>query len=188
MTSFTVTPEQLSKVLANHAKKLPIAFQKGSLKAAHRTRAFLVRNSPVDTGTFKNSWVVVGNGNGVNGGSRVHNFSPIAGIIELGARPHKVNRAGIEALTLWARRKILTGMTRKAYVASGRKPPKTKKGRSWKDVEAENIAWAIAKKLEKVGQKGTYLVQNNIWVFHGYLEIEVAREVAKILQSKYGGH
>lgn len=185
MPSYNVTPEQLSKVLANHAKKLPQAFHKGSVKAAHRFRAMLVRESPVDTGSFKQAWVVMMNG-GINKGARVHNHAPHAGIIELGARPHSVSRAGIEALTKWARRKVLGGMTKKAYAASGRTAPKGSKTKSWKDIEAERIAWAIAKKLEKVGQKGLYLVQNNLWVAHGYLEDEVAREVQKILSSKYG--
>jgi hypothetical protein len=96
------------------------------------------------------------------------------------------------ALAAWAKRKILQGgrMTRKSYVASGRKLSKAamsttgKKGQHWADMEAMNIAWAIARKLAKHGQKGRYIVRDSMPYLSRTLAKEVAREIMKALQSK----
>jgi hypothetical protein len=192
MTTFVITPDELPKVLAAHAKKLPACVKTGALKAAHRARAELVRVSPVDQGLFKNAWRVTRGG--PSGNASVDNDSPIAGVIELGARPHPVSLEGIAAIAAWAKRKLIAGASRKKYAAwTGRKPAKGKRAsatgwaESWADREARSIAYAIAAKLKKQGQKGLFLVQSRQFKFSGWFAEEVAREVAKVLQAKYGG-
>ena len=95
-----------------------------------RTSAFKL----VDTGQLKNSFRV----RRVNR-NEIHldNDAPYAGIIDLGARPHSVNKEGIEAIALWAKRKFGLG-----------------------DDEAYEVANAVAWKLRKHGQKPTYLFRD----------------------------
>lgn len=188
MTVIHVNALQLPAVLEAHAKKLPQAFQVACVLAAERGRSYLVRQSPVDLGQFKNSWKVKHGSNG----PVIVNDAPHAGIIENGARPHPVSREGIEALTQWAKRKLLMGarMSRKKYLASGRKLSKAalsttgKKGQHWADVEARNIAFAIAGKLKKEGQKGLFITQKSIPQLAKFLAIELAKQINKALASK----
>lgn len=186
MPTFHVQPQDIPGILESHAVLVPAAVRAGSLKAAHRARATLVRVSPVDTGQFKNSWRVI-ESTGTTLGIRVDNDAPHAGIIELGARPHKVNREGIEALTLWAKRNIVF-----KQLAAAKKSNATiqdtwagKRERALAvdavEKQARAIAFAIAKKIEKHGQKGLYLVQNRMGDFTKWTAQEVSREVAKAL-------
>lgn len=194
MATFKISHADVPRLFAEHAKKMPEAIDKGCLKAAHRARSVLVRVSPVYLGQFKNSWRVVGLGRGKHAGYAVMNDAPHAGIIERGARPHKVSNEGIAALTKWAKRKILTGLSRAKYMAQtgrtaakSRRATKTRWAESWADREAEKIAWAIAKKIEKEGQKGKFIVEQRLWTFSQYLAQEVGRSLAKALRGKWGG-
>jgi hypothetical protein len=188
MTVIHLNPEEVPAVLAGHAKNMPHAFHKAALKAAHRARARLVRESPVYTGQFKNSWKVIDFGSPA--GATVRNDAPHAGIIEKGARPHKVSREGFEAIKAWARKKLIGRSSRKNFLAAGGKLSKAalsttgKKGKHWADVEAERIAWAIVKKLEKYGQKGTVMVQKLMPNFSKWLAVEVSKEVLKVIKAK----
>ncbi len=187
-TVIHLTPAELPKVLASHEKKMPEAIRAGIRLAAERGRTLLVRASPVDLGQFKTAWRVR---EGIHG-PEIVNDAPHAGIIELGARPHAVSREGMIAIAAWAKRKILQSgrMSRKAYLASGKKlsskAMKTtgKKGQHWADVEAMSIAWAIAGKLKKYGQKGKFIVRDNMPKLSKYLAAEVARQIQKVLSRK----
>lgn len=127
-----VTPKELSRDLVRRFRKLPKLIEKSMRKAAQRGRTILVRRTPVDTGLMKNAWRVT---KGIS--VEIVNDAPHAGIIEEGARPHKVNRQGIEALTAWAQRKLGASLE-----------------------EARSVAWGIAKKLEKEGQPGKFIVRD----------------------------
>lgn len=129
--------------------------------AAHRGRTLLVRKSPVDRGNFKNAWRV----RTIAGGAEIQNDAPYAGIIELGARPHPVSREGIEALTGWARRHF-PGVDEK---------------------EHKSIAFAIAAKLKKYGQKPTYLVRDSMDELRQYIGEAMEAEVKKFAANRTKG-
>jgi len=139
--SIKVDIRDLHKYLARDIKKATKAIEEGQAAAAQRGRTVLVRKTPVDTGQMKGAWKA--------GKDYIHNDAPHAGIVEKGARPHKVSRAGIESLTEWARRQL--GLP---------------------DDQAKSVAWAVAKKLEKEGQKGTFFVE------------ELTPKIAKMLQQE----
>ncbi len=210
MSVIYLTAAELPRVLAAHEKTLPKAIQAGIRLAAERGRTHLMRQSPVDLGQYKNSWRVKETG----AGPTIINDSPHAGIIELGARPHKVSREGIEALTAWVLRKLTTSSGKlkgKAkYGPTYKKPSKygpskpsvfgPSKGQSkasqakakaariknLADAQkaARGIAFAIAKKLEKEGQKGHFIVDKSMPQLSKFLAAEVARQVAKALNGK----
>lgn len=191
MSVISISALELPKLLAAHERKMPDAIRAGIRIAAERGRALLVRESPVDQGQYKNSWRVRDGGNG----PEIVNDAPHAGIIEMGARPHGVNRAGIEALTAWALRKLMTG-----ELTSRKSPPVPQRqyknqygtwaarGKRSKtpalEKEARGIAFAIAAKLKKYGQKGLYIVDRNIPKLSKILAAEVARALKKALDSK----
>jgi len=158
VSSFNITPDQLPAILRGHARRLPRAVHDGLVMAAQRGRALLVSKSPVDTGVYKNAWRVRHH---VGGGAELYNDAPHAGIIEAGARPHGVNAAGIAAITAWAMRKLGLG-----------------------EKEARGVAFAVAAKLKKTGQKGLWIVRDNIPELLKYAQQEVARSVKRALDQR----
>jgi hypothetical protein len=102
---------------------------------------------------MKNAWRVVQ----VDDGAHLLNDAPYAGIIEKGARPHTVSAEGRANIQRWVKRKL--------QIAD--------------DKEAEGIAWAIVKKIEKTGYKGTFAIQNSMEEFRQFAAEEVLAEVAK---------
>lgn len=195
VTVIPIRKEDLPRILANHETKLPGVIAKGLFIGAQRGRTFLVRKSPVDTGQYKNSWVVKDQG---RNGATVENDAPHAGIIEGGARPHGVNREGIEALTKWVMRvfarKARFGPTKPKQFGPTKptkfgptKPPMFGPIRGPKPVmsikEARGIAFAIAAKLKKQGQKGLFIVRDNLPTLSKYAAQEVARAVSKYMKE-----
>lgn len=195
MTVIPIRKEDLPRILANHETQIPVAVAKGLHLAAERGRTYLVRKSPVDTGQYKNSWVVKDHG---RRGSTIENDAPHAGIIEAGARPHAVNREGIEALTKW----VLRVFSRKRPMGPKKppvlgpkapaklgptKPPMFGPPRGPKPVmdekEARSIAFAIAGKLKKEGQKGLFIVRDGLPQLSKFAAQEVSRAVSKYMKE-----
>lgn len=195
-TVIHLRPEDLSAVLASHEKNMPRAIRDGLSMAAHRGRALLVRMSPVDMGVYKNSWRVRHSSNGL---PDILNDAPHAGIVELGARPHHVSAEGIEALTAWVKRHIGTptqgphwqrpNYGPKLPSQPGPKMPR-RAGASLPSVdkEARAMAWAIAKKIEKYGQVGYYVVERAMPQLARFAVQEVSRSVTKLINSGGGGN
>ncbi len=155
----TLTPGQLGlhlKLTGRQAKK---AMREGAYISAHRTVSDLKQKSPVYDGTFKNAWTP---GQSPSSGSvmaRVSNSSPIAGVIEEGARPHGVSQEGREAIREWVRKVI---------------QPDT-------EAEVKNIAAGIIDKLRFHGQKGRHIVRNNLDKYARWAADEIASSLAKNL-------
>ena len=85
----------------------------------------------------------------------VTNDAPYAGVIERGARPHGVSPEGQEAILEWAARKFGPD-------------------------DAHRIAGAVIGKLKQHGQKGLFLVRDNLPEFTIYLQ----EELEKLLGAK----
>jgi hypothetical protein len=101
--------------------------------AGTRVEKALKRDTPNDTGRMSESWKT-----SVTPDKRtiiIKNDAPYAAIVEFGARPHKVNREGLESIAEWAMYKLMLSSE-----------------------DAKSFAFAFAKKLEKQGQKPTYFV------------------------------
>lgn len=93
-------------------------------------------------------------------GERVENDSPHAGIIEGGARPHIVSEEGMQALKEWALRHVTND-----------------------EKEAEAVAAGIANKLRREGQKGLFLVRDNLERFGDWMLQEARRELERFRRS-----
>jgi hypothetical protein len=156
MATIHMTPEQLERALREQAKAFPDVMRKGATAAARRGQSHMVGKTPTDQGQARNSWRV-------HHGAvpKLENDAPHAGIIEMGARPHKVSAEGIENIAGWARRQL--GLGEKA---------------------ALSFAHALAKKIERVGQAPTYFVRNELKELAGLVPREVMRELRKLLESE----
>lgn len=98
-----VTPDELSGVIRALAESTSEEdLRLAVLRGQERGVTLLKRKSPVDQGQYKNAWTAVE-------GKQVLNMAPHAGIIERGAKPHKVSAEGREALAAWVRRVIRPG-------------------------------------------------------------------------------
>lgn len=191
MSTIYLSALELPKVLASHEKTLPKAIRAGIRLAAERGRSLLVRESPVDQGQYKNSWRI----RETSDGPSIVNDAPHAGIIEKGARPHGVNREGIEALTAWALRKLMSGQLASKTPASDPAKKYRNQYGSWAgrqkrsktpalEKEARGIAFAIAAKFKKYGQKGLFIVDRNMPKLSKFLAAEVARQIKQALDAK----
>lgn len=156
MSSNTITAKDVSRVLRFEAARASKAMAEASLAAARRTVAYLAndtdRKGITDRGILKAGWKARRRGNG----AEVVNDAPHAGIVELGARPHEVGKAGISAIARWAVRKL--GLDEK---------------------EAMGAAYAIAAKIREVGQKPRYLVRDALPKARAFFRDELARSLAR---------
>lgn len=154
MPTFTITPRQLSAELRNQARELPKVVRRGLYGAARRGQAHMVGKTPTDQGQLRNSWRATNRGEGgrFTVGATLRNEAPHAGIVELGARPHRVSADGMAALIAWAMRKLGAN-----------------------EAEAKRIAAAIAWKLRSRGQEPTFFVRNELRALGAFVGPEVDR-------------
>lgn len=148
MTTVQVTPEEMAEQIRRWSKQARLAAERGADLAAQRALAELVRVSPTDMGQLRNSWE--------RKGQSLTNTAPHVGIVEAGARPHAVNRSGIENLTRWAQRKL--GLSEK---------------------EAKRFAFAKAADLRRHGQKPTWFIRDRLLLFTQWTKEEVERQLIK---------
>lgn len=157
MATYRVTPAQLGASLRRVGKDVRVAIGRGMVRAAQRGKLRLVQatkaKGKIDQGQFLNSFQVRRSGGDVV----LENNSPMAGVIELGARPHAVSQAGLEALEAWAARKL------------GLDP-----------AEAKEAAEGIARKLARHGQAPSYVFRDELLNFRADLKEEVSRAIREL--------
>jgi hypothetical protein len=165
MAEIRLSARQLPAALRREAKRMPEIVQRAMTRAANRGVARLMH--AVDEkgltyqGQLKNSFHVE---RLPEGGARIYNDAPHAGIVELGARPHPVSQEGIEHIAEWARIKL------------GLEPE-----------EALRVANAIAWKLRSKGQEPKYLFRDEQGKLADFLREEVERlmnEPPKVPQAR----
>jgi hypothetical protein len=121
---------------------------------------------PVDRGIYKAAWRSTNEPNGCD----VHNDSPHAGFIEDGVRGAnvKIGRKLIDALVDWVQRK---GLVRDV-------------SRNSKTAAARQIAWGIAKSMQKNGifnsGAGLKILEKGRRQVARFIDEEVRREIEKI--------
>ena len=151
----TIDMKKLSKELGKLQERIKKDIDLGVSRSTQRGRSLLVRKTPVDQGQAKAGWRATNN--------LITNSAPHIGILERGARPHKVSREGIESLTRWVMR-VLT-------IRAKKKQSRQK--------QARGVAFAIAKKIEKEGQKGTFFIEKTIPKISKILKQEVEEQLKK---------
>jgi hypothetical protein len=185
MSSYQVTikPGQLGAFITGSAKGQQAAIERGVRIAKHRAKALLQLRTPVDMGVMRAAWTVTKGG--------VENSFPLAGVIERGARPHKVSREGREAIYEWVKRKVTLFEGRIGPHRPGR-GKKNHYGRmlTVNDVAAigedfdwlaREVAGAIVARIERDGYKGTYFIEESMPDITAILMEEVNRSVQRAL-------
>lgn len=89
--------DKFSKELRKYAENDIERYRKSVVDALYKNLQTLVRNSPVDTGLYAQSWDLIL----TEKSALIGNYAPHAGIVEFGARPF---RPPLKPLLDWARR------------------------------------------------------------------------------------
>jgi hypothetical protein len=183
--------DQLPDALDTSEKTIRRAIAVGALAGAHRGRALMVRKTPTDQGQLRASWKVtpgVHEFAGITADlATLINDAPHIAMVELGARPHKVNPEGWAAIYEWVRRHFRGGK----LGGKGRMRPRGKgavvgpfKG---DDPEISAITNAIVWKIRKHGQKATLFVRNSVDELKALMATELQREIKRAVESWKGG-
>lgn len=172
------------------------AIARGALRGAHRGRAIIVRETPVDQGQLKAAWKVTAGDPSLLAGkstlrsrlasvvlAELGNSAPHAGIVELGARPHGVSAEGMQAIADWVMRNVDLG-TVAGPVQRG-SGGRRKFQRDARERLAMAVAQSIAWKLRKYGQAPTYFVKSSRPLLEGVVQAEVEKGIGEV--SRRGG-
>lgn len=92
-----VSLERFSSELKKYSKEHTEAYKASVIDALYKNLIFLVKNSPVDTGLYAQSWDLIV----TEKSAMIGNYAPHAAIIEFGARPFT---PPIKPLLEWAKR------------------------------------------------------------------------------------
>ncbi len=179
-----MSASQVATMIKRGNATIRAAAAKGAIRGAQRGRALMAKRTPVDQGQLKASWRVITFGTASldkrGGGiakvilAELRNTAPHAGIVELGARPHKVSPEGWAAIYEWARRHFVE-------VSRGRDGQRRERrigGDTGEDQWLSELTWAIVKKIEREGQKPTYFVRDSLEALSEIMDVEVAKAVA----------
>lgn len=153
---------QLGDVLREQRKRIGGAMAEGAHLAAERGITLLKGESPVDMGVFRAAWQAR------RFGPQVWSFndSPVAGVIERGARPHPVSPEGVEAIRRWVQR-VVVGR------GGGKKAQRL----------VDEITNGIVQKLRARGQKGLFIVERNLEKLRMFVEAETDRRLARLFNE-----
>lgn len=175
----TVGIDQLPAALQRGEQRFEKALARGLRMGAERGRGVIVRRTPMDLGQLRASWKVKAH----DMVAELLNDAPHAGIVELGARPHRVNAEGWQAIYEWVRRHPeMYGATKPRTKASATTAQLVKMGPfKGLDPEISRITWAIVKKIQKFGQKPTFFVRDSLDILHRALIAEVERQLARAI-------
>ncbi len=187
-----ISIEDLAKDLGERIAELPVVIKRGMQSGTMFGRSLLTKKSPTDQGQLRNSWKLVDFPGGARGRAtmtQLVNEAPHAGIVERGARPHRVSQEGIEALTQWVwrnRRRFNLGRVQGPVAPSRIAKGGRKAMQRRSDLEqAKGIAFAIAWKIRHHGQKPTYFVRSSMPKISSVTRAEVVREIDRLAGTRF---
>lgn len=181
MATYRITPDKLGRALINEGHKTAKAYRRGVTRAAHRGKARLIaatKEKKVDyLGQFRNSFQVDVRPEAVV----LYNDAPHAGIIELGARPHPVSKEGIDAIAQWAKTKLMGGAPRhRRGPLTAKADARFAKRVDAYEAEARSIAFAIARKIGREGQRGRFIFRDELPTLARFVAVEVHRSIEQM--------
>lgn len=168
---------KLEQAMRKHGAEVEKAMMKGLRSGAARAQADLKANKdPWDRGLYAGAWTLT------DPTSRqiiLSNSAPYAGIIERGARPHKVGKAAREAIRAWVLRKGI-------LMAEGKRGPVRVTSRNVNRYEklVDQVVWAICAKIAKEGRKPMWVVRSRLPRFRKYAVEETERAIAEAFGIK----
>lgn len=181
MSVIRTTPKKIQGQLRRRFNGSKSAVRRGALAAAHRSKTMIGHHTPSDLGQLSLSWKVRSMGRDAQGKfiktnklAELYNDAPHAGIVEAGARPHKVSPEGWWSIYEWVERHFPEAAAEDgALDAYGNDP------------EFSRITWAIVRKIGRQGQKPTYFVRSRLPALVRIAQEEVGRELAKHMRKKF---
>jgi len=176
MATFKIPAGQLGALLASQARNLPKAVRSGLAAAAEEARDELVHRVPVYRGQLRKAWQTQADPSGRTAAT-VTNTAPYAGIVERGARPSFVSKAGREALREWVRQRIFRPSGRMRAVS---RRDAAAGGRYAQDID--RIVFAIVNTWAKRGRKGGFHVRDALPLLGRRATKEVLQELRELVE------
>ena len=171
MSVVRTTPDKVGKLLKRRAEAHKKGVRRAAFSAAHRGKTMIGHYTPSDLGQLTLSWDVRGDSTGPIM-AELYNDAPHAGIVEMGARPHKVSPEGWTAIYEWVERHFPDARDAEGDVdAYGNDP------------EVSRITWAIVRKIGREGQKPTHFVRKRIPTFHAITVKEINHHLSKLAKK-----
>ncbi|HEY4722441.1 MAG TPA: hypothetical protein VII92_11370 [Anaerolineae bacterium] len=150
------------------------------------TAAQVVERVPVNTGVLRESIYdeITGlrvsiSGIDLEGVVSSSDYEPKVNAVEFGRKPGKM--PPVEAIALWVRRKGLAGTYKVAASKIGRHARTGKREQQRK--EDWSLAWAIAKKIKRVGTKGAFMFTKAFEASQTYIVKVMDAAVDRILNA-----
>lgn len=175
----------LPKVLERHGVGTFLAICKGLRAGARAGRTHLVRVTPKDRGMAKAAWKEHDgprNARPPTPAAWLENSAPYIGILEKGARPHKVSAEGRQAIYEWVLRNFrMIGSASEGFAAThGNELHPGQRRRTFRSVqggeaEAKRIAFLICRKIAREGTKPGYFVRDSMELLARMAQGEVER-------------
>lgn len=190
--SIPISHKDVVKAINRRHRAFRSELDKGMMRAAQRAKTYMRKQGPVDQGQLKNSWNV----------ERVAplklnlvNTAPYAGVIEEGARPHAVSRAGWQAIYDWVYRNRAKfspqGPRQRAAGPRQRFKAHPTVGPEATEESLKAITWGIVNKIKRYGQKGTFFVKNSMPQINAYIreqsDLAAKRTAARKVGPEGGG-
>ena len=185
----SIAIEDLGQDLAERIRELPVVIKRGMSSGTMFGRALLTKKSPTDQGQLRNSWKLVDFPGGARSRStmtQLVNEAPHAGIVERGARPHRVSQEGIEAITQWVwrnRRSFKLGKV-SGPIQRGTKGGRKAVQRASELEQCKGIAFAIVWKIRRKGQAPTWFVRDSMPKISSVTRREVIREIDRLAGTR----
>lgn len=153
--STAITMRAIGDELQRHEKAQRAALLRGIRSGARRGRAILVSKTPKDRGQAKAAWSTFLHGDSGLVASN-ENSAPHIGILECGARPHKVSWEGIFAIYQWIERHFRLTSGGAMVAGGGNKGRLTATGsRAFK--RSQNAAIGYSMGGESLSRHGAYV-------------------------------
>ncbi len=187
----TLTKEELEAYFRKMIALTPNGLNPAMVKAADKGRVSLRKKSPKDLGIYKGGWAV---GVGTNSGRAVAsqgrtfngrkditsvsliNDSPVAGVIERGARPHNVSLAGRHRIYEWVERNMHPNSklgSRNKHQNAG----------NYSNQEIWRIVFAIVHKLKTKGQRARWIVRGELMFLGNTAYTEISKLILQHLRD-----
>jgi hypothetical protein len=183
-----VTPGTIRKTIRANGAVTRAVLTEAARIATKRAVTELKRISPYSDGVFRAAWHTT------ERGMSLTNDSPYAAVIERGARPHGVNKEGVERIREWVR-KTITRVPALRGPGRGKMGPKQLVSRPLSRADAsgafahwvDDITWGVVNKIKREGSKPHWLVRRNLDRFKQWAFEEFHKRFQKRLESTQTG-
>lgn len=187
-----LSPTKVAAMIKSRTAATRAAIVRGVHRGAHRGLVVMMKRTPVDQSQLKQSWRVnkaFPSSAAVMQLAALVNDAAHAGIVEGGARPHKVSPEGWAAIYQWVyrHRRFFGFVTKSGRTARARATVGDVRTRTDVNPELAAVTWGIVKRIEREGQRPTWFVRESLPLLNKVLEAEVETQIAKVAAGRVKG-